>query len=88
MMLKDSFSRFVKGSYAMYTSHESKQARRDRFPKATRDPLPNAQYLLAHGASSPLAGISLGGLGLSNALGEDRGVLVLNHCQRFYLAHK
>jgi hypothetical protein len=27
MMLKDSFSRFVKGSYAMYTSHMSRSKR-------------------------------------------------------------
>lgn len=35
------------------------------------------QRLLAHGASTALAGVGLGGLGLSNTLGKDLSVLVL-----------
>ena len=35
--------------------------------------------LLAHGAGATLAGIGLGGLGLSHTLGKDLSVLVLIH---------
>jgi len=42
-----------------------------------RNPLPNDRRLLAHGAGTPLAEVGLEGLGLSNTLGKDLGVLVL-----------
>lgn len=38
----------------------------------------NARTLLAHRACSSLTGIGLVGLGLSNTLGKDLGVLVLH----------
>lgn len=41
-----------------------------------RDPLNNTQSLLAHGGSSALASINLGGLGLGDTLGKDSGILI------------
>lgn len=47
---------------------------------SNQNPLPSntTNSLLAHGAGASLAEIGLEGLGLSNTLGEDLSVLILN----------
>jgi len=88
MLKADSTSRFrerVLCHLHIPNEPNSKHANHDRFPKATRDPLPNAPILLVERAGPPLAEIGLLGLGLSNTLGQDLGVLGLNLRQPGFL---
>ena len=72
------FSRFVTFLCQLHIPDESENNRAMALfsPKATDAPLPNAKRLLAHRAGTTLAGIGLLNLGLSDALGEDLGILV------------